>query len=115
MAGRGRVPAVAIELSDWEREELEGLSRRRRTAQGLARRAQIGAGGGRGGSRTNRSPRAWVRTRRRSASGVGRHTPRPAFGASSSTSTQSVEYRRYAQPARPAADVDPIGREDLGD
>jgi transposase len=41
MAGRGRVPAVAIELSDREREELEGLSRRRRTAQGLARRAQI--------------------------------------------------------------------------
>jgi transposase len=41
MAGRGRVPAVAIELSDREREELEGLSRRRRTAQGLARRAEI--------------------------------------------------------------------------
>jgi transposase len=35
------VPAVAIELSDVERGELEGLSRRRRTAQGLARRAQI--------------------------------------------------------------------------
>jgi transposase len=41
MAGRGRVPAVAIELSDLERGELEGLSRRRRTAQGLARRAPI--------------------------------------------------------------------------
>jgi transposase len=41
MAGRGRVPAVAIELSDFERRELEGLTRRRRTAQGLARRAQI--------------------------------------------------------------------------
>jgi transposase len=41
MAGRGRVPAVSIELSDLERGELEGLSRRRRTAQGLARRAQI--------------------------------------------------------------------------
>ena len=41
MAGRGRVPAVSIELTDLEREELEGLSRRRRTAQGLARRAQI--------------------------------------------------------------------------
>ena len=41
MAGRGRVPAVSIELTEREREELEGLSRRRRTAQGLARRAQI--------------------------------------------------------------------------
>src|ERR687896_1697944 len=41
MAGRGRVPAVSIDLSDLERGELEGLSRRRRTAQGLARRAQI--------------------------------------------------------------------------
>lgn len=41
MAGRGRVPAVAIELSAAERGELEGLSRRRQTAQGLARRAQI--------------------------------------------------------------------------
>lgn len=41
MAGRGRVPAVAIELSDMERAELESLSRRRRTAQGLARRARI--------------------------------------------------------------------------
>ena len=41
MAGRGRVPAVAIELSDAERAELESLTRRRRTAQGLARRAQI--------------------------------------------------------------------------
>ncbi len=41
MAGRGRVPAVAIELSDDERAELESLTRRRRTAQGLARRAQI--------------------------------------------------------------------------
>jgi transposase len=40
MAGRGRVPAVSIELTDLEREELAGLSRRR-TAQGLARRAQI--------------------------------------------------------------------------
>lgn len=41
MAGRGRVPAVSIVLSEGERAELEGLSRRRRTAQGLARRAQI--------------------------------------------------------------------------
>jgi transposase len=41
MAGRGRVPAVSIALSEAERCELEGLSRRRRTAQGLARRAQI--------------------------------------------------------------------------
>ena len=41
MAGRGRVAAVAIELSDGERRELEGLARRRKTAQGLARRAQI--------------------------------------------------------------------------
>jgi transposase len=41
MAGRGRVSAVAIELSKDERRELEGLTRRRRTAQGLARRAQI--------------------------------------------------------------------------
>lgn len=37
---RGRV-AVAIELSVFERRELEGLTRRRRTAQGLARRARI--------------------------------------------------------------------------
>ncbi len=41
MAGRGRVAAVSINLSEAERETLEGLSRRRRTAQGLARRAQI--------------------------------------------------------------------------
>jgi transposase len=41
MAGRGRVAAVAIELSEAERTALEMLSRRRRTAQGLARRAEI--------------------------------------------------------------------------
>ena len=41
MAGRGRMPAVSIELSEAERSGLEGLSRRRQTAQGLARRAQI--------------------------------------------------------------------------
>ena len=41
MTGRGRVPAASTALSDLERGELEGLSRRRRTAQGLARRAQI--------------------------------------------------------------------------
>ncbi len=41
MAGRGRVPAVEIELSAAERAELEGLARRRKTAQGLARRARI--------------------------------------------------------------------------
>lgn len=34
-------PAVAIDLSAEERDELEGLSRRRKTAQGLARRARI--------------------------------------------------------------------------
>src|SRR5690606_1790794 len=33
--------AVAIVLTEAERQELEGLARRRRTAQGLARRAQI--------------------------------------------------------------------------
>ena len=37
---RGRV-AVAIELSVSERRELDELARRRRTAQGLARRARI--------------------------------------------------------------------------
>ena len=37
---RGRI-AVTIELSASERCELEGLARRRRTAQGLARRARI--------------------------------------------------------------------------
>jgi transposase len=41
MAGRGRVTAVAIELSEDERRELDGLTRRRKSAQGLARRAQI--------------------------------------------------------------------------
>lgn len=41
MAGRGRVAAVPIKLSEAERRELEGLARRRKTAQGLARRAQI--------------------------------------------------------------------------
>ena len=41
MAGRGRVAAVAIELSEAERTALEMLSRWRRTAQGLARRAEI--------------------------------------------------------------------------
>ena len=34
-------PAVAIELSAAERRELESLARRRKTAQGLARRARI--------------------------------------------------------------------------
>ena len=34
-------PAVAIELTTAERAELEGLASRRRTAQGLARRARI--------------------------------------------------------------------------
>ena len=34
-------PAVAVALTDTERQELEGLARRRRTAQGLARRVQI--------------------------------------------------------------------------
>jgi transposase len=34
-------PAAAIELSERERTELEGLASRRRTAQGLARRAKI--------------------------------------------------------------------------
>jgi transposase len=34
-------PAALIELSEKERSELEGLLRRRRTAQGLAQRAQI--------------------------------------------------------------------------
>ena len=37
---RGRV-AVKIELSDVERDALSDLARRRRTAQGLARRARI--------------------------------------------------------------------------
>jgi transposase len=37
---RGRV-AVAIELSDFERDELESLTRRHKTAQSLARRARI--------------------------------------------------------------------------
>src|SRR3981081_2078555 len=36
----GRLAAL-IELSEKERGELEGVSRRRRTAQGLAQRAQI--------------------------------------------------------------------------
>lgn len=34
-------PAVAIDLSSLERRELESLARRRKTAQGLARRARI--------------------------------------------------------------------------
>jgi transposase len=41
MAGRGRVAAVPIVLSEAERRELEGLAGRRKTAQGLARRARI--------------------------------------------------------------------------
>lgn len=41
MAGRGRVAAVSISLTDAERRELEGLAGRRKTAQGLARRARI--------------------------------------------------------------------------
>ena len=41
MAGKGRFPAVSIELSAEEQAELEGLARRRKTAQGLARRARI--------------------------------------------------------------------------
>lgn len=34
-------PAVALELSAAERSELESLSRRRHTAQGVAQRARI--------------------------------------------------------------------------
>ena len=34
-------PAVSIILSEAERRELAGLARRRKTAQGLARRARI--------------------------------------------------------------------------
>ena len=34
-------PAVSIDLTETERHELEGLARRRKTAQGLARRARI--------------------------------------------------------------------------
>lgn len=34
-------PAVAITLPPAERQELEGLARRRKTAQGLARRVRI--------------------------------------------------------------------------
>lgn len=41
MAGRGRVAAVSIVLSEAERRELQGLAGRRKTAQGLARRAKI--------------------------------------------------------------------------
>ena len=41
MAGRGRVAAVEIVLTASERDELEGLSKRRKTAQGLASRARI--------------------------------------------------------------------------
>jgi len=41
MADRGRVAAVSIELTDAERREMEGLAGRRKTAQGLARRARI--------------------------------------------------------------------------
>jgi transposase len=41
VSGKGRVSAVSIELSSEERSELEGLLRRRKTAQGLARRAGI--------------------------------------------------------------------------
>jgi len=41
MSGKGRVAAVSIVLSDEERSELEGLSRRRKTAQGVSRRAGI--------------------------------------------------------------------------
>ena len=39
--------AVAIALSEVERRELEGLARRQKTAQGLARRARIVLAGGR--------------------------------------------------------------------
>jgi hypothetical protein len=45
-----------------------------------------------------------------------RHILRLALRASFSTATQSIEYRRYATPAdnQPSADVDPIGRDNLG-
>ncbi len=41
MVGRGHVAAVTIDLSSDERRELEELTQRRRTQQGLARRARI--------------------------------------------------------------------------
>ena len=47
--------AVTISLSDDERAELEALSRRRKTSQGLARRARIVLAAAEGW-RTRRSP-----------------------------------------------------------
>jgi len=41
-------PAVAIKLTAEEQGELEGLANRRRTAQGLARRARIVLAAGEG-------------------------------------------------------------------
>jgi transposase len=43
MAGKGRPgrPVPPIELTEHERRELEGLARRRKTAQGLAKRARL--------------------------------------------------------------------------
>ena len=41
MMGRGRISAVSIASSGRELEKLEVMARRRRTAQGLARRARI--------------------------------------------------------------------------
>ena len=41
MAGKGRVAAVSIELAEDELGELESLARRRKTAQGLARRPRF--------------------------------------------------------------------------
>ena len=69
-----RVHAVTISLSDDERAELEALSRRRKTSQGLARLgsdrlgggaiSRVGERGDRRSSRGDASEQPWARRRR---------------------------------------------------
>ena len=83
--------AVAIVLSAAERRELEGLARRRKTAQGLARRARIVlAGGGRSGEQGDRR-----------AGGGGRET-RSASGAGASPSAGWTGFTMSPGPGRRA-------------
>ena len=84
-----REMAVTISLSDDERAELEALSRRRKTSQGLARRARIVLGGGgrvgeqgdRRSSRGERGHRGQVASSRYAAEGLDGLYDEPRPGA----------------------------------
>ena len=77
--------AVAITLSASERRELDGLARRRKTAQGLARLGADRVGGGRWAGEQGDCGAGVSPTRTRSASGVG---ALPSIGSTASTTNR---------------------------